>query len=501
VADTERVALDAGEYMISEIVHTGAVDILIDINVYAAGDEATVWYRHGATPAACEAAAWNLYVNPFTSLGYAQARIGQPEALGIGAGGRYLVDGLGAPFLIISDSPQGMLVCLSTSQMDTYFSTRASQGFNAAQCHIICGTTFGGGSNTDYETYDSITPFTSQGDISTPRETYFARLDTLIETAYEYGITVFLNAAEMVDAHDLWKDNGNTKCYNWGAYLGNRYKDNLNIVWMVGNDFQDWTTDTDSVTALINIMNGIQSVDFTHNLYTAWLDYFVSASRDSEDFEAESTIDFGYTYYIAYDKIGTEYALAPAMPVWLGETYYENETILGLACTDLILRKQQYGAMLAGACGITYMNDYWNFHDSGWQAALSSQAVTEVGYLKTLFETYDWWDLVPDTSHTVLTNGYATWATGTTQPDSNEFAYCAWITDGSLAIIYMSNNRTMTVDMSQFSGTVTCRWYDPTDGGYTTDAASPHANSGTHEFSRAVNNDAGDPDWLLVLTA
>jgi len=145
------------------------------------------------------------------------------------------------------------------------------------------------------------------------------------------------------------------------------------------------------------------------------------------------------------------------------------------------------------------MNDYWYFYDSGWQAALSSQAATEVGYLKTLFTTYDWWDLVPDTSHTILTSGYATWATGTTQPDSNEFAYTAYNPDGSLAIIYMSANRTMTVDMSQFNGTVTCRWYDPTDGGYTTDAASPLANSGTHDFSRAVANDAGDDDWLLVL--
>jgi len=410
---------------------------------------------------------------------------------------RYLIEGDGTPTLIISDSPQGMLVAISTSDMATYFSTRAGQGFNAAQVHVIAGATFGG--NADRSTFDDVDPFNTPGDISTPNSTYFARMDTMVRLAYENGITLFLDAAEMVDSHDLWKDNGNTDCYNWGAFLGARYKSWPNVVWMVGNDFQDWTTDSASVTALVNVLNGLQSADTYRGLYTAWLDYFVSASRDSEDFEAESTIDFGYTYYIAYDKIGTEYALTPAMPVWLAETYYENETQLGLACTDLILRKQQYGAMLAGACGITYMNDYWGFKDSGWQAALSSQAVTEVGYLKTLFETYDWWLLVPDTSHTVLTDGYATWATGTTQPDSNEFAYCAWITDGSLAIIYMSDNRTMTVDMSEFNGTVTARWYDPTDGGYTTDAASPLSNSGTHEFSRAVANDAGDDDWLLVL--
>jgi len=57
----------------------------------------------------------------------------------------------------------------------------------------------------------------------------------------------------------------------------------------------------------------------------------------------------------------------------------------------------------------------------------------------------------------------------------------------------------MTVDMSKFSGTVTCRWFDPTDGSYAADAASPHANSSSHDFSRSGANAGGDHDWVLVL--
>jgi hypothetical protein len=75
VADTERLALEASEYMISEVVDTGAVSILIDYNVYSAGDTIDLDYRHGATVAACEGAAWNDYVGPFDSLGFIQVRV------------------------------------------------------------------------------------------------------------------------------------------------------------------------------------------------------------------------------------------------------------------------------------------------------------------------------------------------------------------------------------------------------------------------------------------
>lgn len=61
--------------MVSEVVHTGAVDIIILYNVYAAGDNINLDYRHGNTPAACVAAGWNDYVGQFTSLGYVQVRV------------------------------------------------------------------------------------------------------------------------------------------------------------------------------------------------------------------------------------------------------------------------------------------------------------------------------------------------------------------------------------------------------------------------------------------
>lgn len=73
--DTERLALESTEYMISEVVATGAVNVVIQYNVYQAGDDINLDYRHGDSVANCEAAAWQDYGGAFESLGFLQVRV------------------------------------------------------------------------------------------------------------------------------------------------------------------------------------------------------------------------------------------------------------------------------------------------------------------------------------------------------------------------------------------------------------------------------------------
>ena len=58
---------------------------------------------------------------------------------------------------------------------------------------------------------------------------------------------------------------------------------------------------------------------------------------------------------------------------------------------------------------------------------------------------------------------------------------------------------TITADMSRFSGEVSGRWYDPTDGSFKGIEGSPFRNSGSRQFSTPGKNGAGDGDWVLVL--
>jgi hypothetical protein len=73
--DSEKIALSAGENLVSEVVDTGVKTIELEDNVYNTGDTPTIEYRHGATQVACEAASWNSYSAPFLSLGYVQIRL------------------------------------------------------------------------------------------------------------------------------------------------------------------------------------------------------------------------------------------------------------------------------------------------------------------------------------------------------------------------------------------------------------------------------------------
>ena len=73
--DAERLALDADEYMESEVVDTSTLTVELDYNHYAAGDAITLLYRDGATEVACLAADWTDYTVPFMSLGFVQIRV------------------------------------------------------------------------------------------------------------------------------------------------------------------------------------------------------------------------------------------------------------------------------------------------------------------------------------------------------------------------------------------------------------------------------------------
>src|SRR5262249_17907165 len=127
-----------------------------------------------------------------------------------------------------------------------------------------------------------------------------------------------------------------------------------------------------------------------------------------------------------------------------------------------------------------------------WQNWLDSQLAGDMTRLGDLFSTRDWYNLVPDQNHTLVTAGYGTYG-------DSDYVTAAATADGTLAMAYCPGSATLTVDMSQFSGPVVARWFDPTNGTYTTVSGSMFANSGSVDFSTPGTNSNGDSDWVLVL--
>jgi hypothetical protein len=186
------------------------------------------------------------------------------------------------------------------------------------------------------------------------------------------------------------------------------------------------------------------------------------------------------------------------MPVFMVEANYEFETIHVSSSTPAILRRQEYWASLSGATGQLYGNHYtWAFI-SGWKNQLDTPGAKQIAHLKALFEPRAWYKLVPDQLHTVVTAGYGTFSS-TDSVDGNDYVTAARTPNGKWVMAYVPSARTVTVDMSQLSGAVIARWYDPVVGTFTSIAGSPFANTGLSDFTTPGTNGGGDEDWVLIL--
>src|SRR5262245_1164875 len=93
------------------------------------------------------------------------------------ANGRYLADQNNVPFLIVGDSPQALMVNLTTNDAGLFFTDRSTLGFNTVWINLLCSTYTGG--RADSSTLDGIVPFTarlpssSSYDLTKTNEAYF----------------------------------------------------------------------------------------------------------------------------------------------------------------------------------------------------------------------------------------------------------------------------------------------------------------------------------------
>jgi hypothetical protein len=413
---------------------------------------------------------------------------------------RYLVDQDDVPYLMIGDSPQALIVNVTEAEAEMYFADRSSYGFNTLWVNLLCTTYTGGRPNGS--TLDGIRPFTntipSTGsyDLETPNEAYFAHVDRILELAADHGLQVLLDPIETGGWLQTMFDNGTIRCRNYGRYLGSRYKNFDNIIWMSGNDFQGWR-DPNNDAVVREVALGILDRDTSH-LHTLELDYLVSSSLDDPRWDGIIGLNATYTYYPTYARLRQDYNRPSFLPTFMVEANYEFESLQGPVTTAPILRKQEYWTMTSGVTGQLYGNGYiWPFLN-GWQEHLATPGAVQVGHLKTIFEPRAWYELVPDTSHVVVTAGYGTYASSGYVAD-NDYLTAARTPDGALVIVYTPIVRTFTVDMATLSAAATTRWCDPSSGAYVAVAGSPFPNSGTRDFTPPGDNSDGDGGWVLVL--
>lgn len=436
---------------------------------------------------------------------------------------RYLVDQNNKPFLMVGDTPQGLMGRLNEEETEKYFADRQAHGFNTAGwVDAVCA----GHDFPDIAvgaTYDGILPFTgfvSSGtdykhyDLLKPNEAYFTRLDHVIEIAAKHGILVFIDPMETIGWLDTLRNNGLASSYAYGQYLGRRYKRFSNVAWISGNDFNKWRVNTDDALAQA-VAKGIKSVD-PDQLQTVEINVFTSSSLDDQSWAPIISLNGTYTYSATYIQMLHSYNQTPVMPAYLLEAHYDLEEVgepTDYGTPD-VLRRQEYWTMLSGGIGQFYGNRYTWSLTPGWDSYIDTLGVSQLEIWKDFFSALPWQDLVPDQKHTTLTAGYGTFGDDKVLFDSNDltakmtprvsqsdYSTAAKTPDGSYAVLYMPMPRTVTVNMTDLKGPVTAKWFDPTNGKYQEIQGSPFQNSGSRRFTPPGMNHAREGDWVLLLKA
>jgi len=438
--------------------------------------------------------------------------------LKVSANRRYLVDQNNSPFLITGDGPHALVAMVSAADAEIYFDDRQAHGFNAVWINMLVASPAYYDSRDDGSTYDGIRPFagyvsggtdTAHYDLTKPNEAYFARVDQMLTLAANHGLVVFLDPIDTccraAPNRTIWLQalyaNGLAAAGAYGRYLGSRYRRFDNIVWLNGDDFNTWQNPEDDAVVQA-VAKGIRSADPRH-LQTVELNVPTSSSLDDQTWVPIISVNSTYTYSPTYIEMLHSYNQTPVMPTYLVEGHYDLEKVgeptdYG---TPWVLRRQGYWTMLSGGTGQLYGNAYtWPFI-SGWKFHIDTVGVTQLTIWKEFFSSLPWQDLVPDQDHRIVTAGLGTYGNLQARVSKSDFCTVSKTPDGSLAVAYMPTARTITVNMASLKAPANAKWFDPTNGAYTTIPGGPFANTGKREFTASGNNNDGDGDWVLLLDA
>ena len=412
--------------------------------------------------------------------------------LSIPAGKRYLQDAAGQPFLIHGDTAWSLIAQLTREDAEKYLHDRQVRGFNTILVNLLEHRFSSDPPANAYRRY----PFLIPGDFATPNEDYFAHADWLIRRAAENGILVMLAPAYLGydGGGEGWYKtmvaNGPDKLRSYGEYLGQRYREFTNILWVQGGDY-----DPPRKELVRAIANSIRELD-TRALHTA---HCAPETAAIGYWKGEQWLQVNnvYTYNPVHIPAIKQYLQPERMPFFLIESVYENEHRAG----ELRIRIQAYQALLSGASGHIYGNNpIWHFDGPGvfpapssWQESLASRGAQSMTHVRTLFTSIPWWRLVPDTKGTLVTSGGGTGLDG---------AVAAVTDDRSLALVYLPSSRNVRVDLLRLQGPrITARWFAPAEGRYITAEGLRLPTTEAHLFVPPAGDGGFQKDWVLVLEA
>jgi uncharacterized protein DUF4038/collagenase-like protein with putative collagen-binding domain len=437
---------------------------------------------------------------------------------------RYLVDQNGVPFPITGRTAWFVL-SVPVADYHVFVDDTAARGYTAIELHVVNhdprgnnppyngngdrpflnrlnGTAWNGSLN--YGNINSEAP-----DFTTPNPAYWSFVDAFLAYSESKGILVFIFPAYVGYAgqEQGWMQeivaNGTAKMQSYGAWLATRYKDQKNLVWMMGGDmgtppnaFNTSQTNVESA-----LLTGLKSVTGQQSVLFSAEWTFESIATDQTAFGSSMTLNGVYSFAGDVNTHGRRaYAHSPVEPAFLLEEPYDEEGPDGNGANGNAtqpVRRFQWWGWLSTIGGYVSGNGYvWLFRSPAWRNHLDTQGSRDMGRLNSFMASLAWYTLVPSGlggMRPLVTAG------GSAEP-YDDYVAAAAAPAGNLLVAYIPPDHSgpLSVDMGAMSGTARARWFDPTNGVYTI-IGTGLANTGSRSFSPPGNNSVGARDWVLVL--
>lgn len=405
-----------------------------------------------------------------------------------------MVDHQLRPFPIIAESAWGLIVRLTSAQVDSYIADRKARGFNAAMMMLICkhsGIQAGSTANQNGDT-----PFTGTA-LTTPREAYFVWADEVIRRFERAGMLVLLAPCYSGyggpgTTEGWWDDlTSDTVAADWGAWVGARYKDFRNIIWVGGGDYTPTAgaqSDRSKAVSTGLVTGGATQLQTYHcGRYTYAFEKWGTAEtwlKLGNIYTDDGTSDLSIPAAAAQ-----EYARSGPHPHYLIEDWYADEHSM----TDSNVVVEKWQALLSGACGVTIGTAaIWPF-STGYSSEFGSNANIGMTQIAALYGMYPWETLVPKADASLVSSALGS-TTSTICPALGDYS------SGKFAFILVPTATSPTVVMTNFSQpSVRARWYDIASGAHVNVSGQPFSNTGSQSMTHPGNNSLGTSAWVLVL--
>lgn len=428
---------------------------------------------------------------------------------------RFLVTESGEPFFWLGDTAWELFHRLNRAETEHYLEVRRRQGFNVIQAVALAEL-------DGLHTPNANGHVPLLGDDPTrPNEYYFRHVDDVIRLAAEKGLYIGLLPTWGDKVHGgLWGTGPvifnaeNARAY--GRFLGERYRDDTNVLWILGGDRPAAGYEAVWAAMAAGIAEGLGRRPFCT--------YHPRGGSSSSEWLHEADwldmnmMQSGHVLFDApnWEMVAADYRRTPVKPVLDGEPNYEHHPVDPYLrswkpeygrYTDYDVRKQAYRAVFAGACGHTYgSHSVWqmwtlkrepvNFPMPTWDEAIYGPGAAQLVHLKNLMLSRPYFSRIP--AQEMLPDVQPTPPVGDLDADRRNplraghpvATRCA---EGAYALVYFPlAEQSLRVDLRPLKGRVNAWWYDPRNG------KSYPAGEYPNEIVTFTSPIAG-PDWVLVL--